>query len=435
MFDPYSDGLHMPERIFIEARFRTFDESTKMEMIDPFVLEVKGSDEDLTDFCNYESLRVRPGTQMSGVKTINIVSDEENDWQPREVYISTEIEGLEEFRMYNQNRASVMTMTIEARLPSLNWEQIWSSNGGSAIQWLWVDQRDLDVNWIMIQINRWNFVNEIQWKFGTLKSKFIIPMKVTWRDGKGQSIIEEGFSLELNDISNSDKPCKDATAIKKGDTRDFLFNIDAWKYMDSTTNEERQQRHIENTLDIDFSQSSFMQECYPKFQLLVKGAFNDEWTVWSERQRELRAEGFNGTIWFTEWGTSVELNLTPEDVDLLQALYSDGTSDVFFMEFMTTASIPGSEAMGPETPRSQLAHSTWKLWISGRQKTIDCADSKIWKSDLTVAGEWRDHQTSYQVLPAGTAPEPWTISTMKVVPTVKGCPFETAVNIMTREGW
>jgi hypothetical protein len=109
-----------------------------------------------------------------------------------------------------------------------------------------------------------------------------------------------------------------------------------------------------------------MQECYPKFQLLVKGAFNDEWTVWSERQRELRAEGFNGTIWFTEWGTSVELNLTPEDVDLLQALYSDGTSDVFFMEFMTAASIPGSEAMGPETPRSQLAHSTWKLWISGR---------------------------------------------------------------------
>jgi hypothetical protein len=70
-------------------------------------------------------------------------------------------------------------------------------------------------------------------------------MKVTWRDGKGQSILEEGFSLELNDISNSDKPCKDSIAIKKGDTRDFLFNIDAWKYMDSTMNEERQQRHIE----------------------------------------------------------------------------------------------------------------------------------------------------------------------------------------------
>jgi hypothetical protein len=62
MFDPYSDRLHMPKSIFIEARFRTFDESTKMEMIDPFVLEVKGSDEDLTDFCNYESLRVRTGT-------------------------------------------------------------------------------------------------------------------------------------------------------------------------------------------------------------------------------------------------------------------------------------------------------------------------------------------------------------------------------------
>ena len=59
MFDPYSDPLHIPKSIMIQARFRTFDESTKMEIVDEFWLEIMGSDEDLNDFCNYDDLRVR----------------------------------------------------------------------------------------------------------------------------------------------------------------------------------------------------------------------------------------------------------------------------------------------------------------------------------------------------------------------------------------
>jgi hypothetical protein len=161
MFEPYSDPLNMPKSIWIQARFRTFDEATKMEIVDEFWLEIMGSDEDLTDFCNYESLSIKAGTYMSGVRTIDIVADEDNDWKPKEIFISTEIEGLHEFRMYNQNCASVITMSVEAKLPSLSYEEIWNSQSGSMMQWLWVEQRDNDVNWIMVQISRWNFVNEL----------------------------------------------------------------------------------------------------------------------------------------------------------------------------------------------------------------------------------------------------------------------------------
>jgi hypothetical protein len=202
MFEPYSDPLNMPKSIWIQARFRTFDEATKMEIVDEFWLEIMGSDEDLTDFCNYESLSIKAGTYMTGVRTIDIVADEDYDWKPKEIFISTEIEGLHEFRMYNQNCASVITMSIEAKLPSLSYEEIWNSQSGSMMQqWLWVEQRDNDVNWIMVQISRWNFVNELQWKFEKLDRKFIIPMQIVWRDGKGDTIFEEGFSIELNDVT------------------------------------------------------------------------------------------------------------------------------------------------------------------------------------------------------------------------------------------
>jgi hypothetical protein len=87
----------------------------------------------------------------------------------------------------------------------------------------------------------------------------------------------------------------------------------------------------------------------------VKGAFNDEWQLWSERQEELRVEGLNGTIHFNEWGTSAEIDFTPEDVKLLRSMYTtDATIDDAFLLFKTVAVIPGSEAMGPSTPLGEL---------------------------------------------------------------------------------
>jgi hypothetical protein len=92
------------------------------------MLEVRGSDEDLTAFCDYESLSIRAGTQMSGIRTIDIISDENrSDWSAEEIYLSTEVEGLEEFRANNAKCAATIYMTIEAKLPSLAWEELWSS--------------------------------------------------------------------------------------------------------------------------------------------------------------------------------------------------------------------------------------------------------------------------------------------------------------------
>jgi hypothetical protein len=121
---------------------------------------------------------------------------------------------------------------------------------------------------------------------------------------------------------------------------------------------------------------------------------------------------------------------------MLRSLYAtDATIDEAFLMFKTIAGIPGSEAMGPATPVDELTHAIWRLKLISGNKSMTCADSKLYKSDLTVDGTWRDYYLSYQVLPAGTAPEPWVIPAMKVVPTVKGCPFETIVKYETREGW
>ena len=197
--------------------------------------------------------------------------------------------------------------------------------------------------------------------------------------------------------------------------------------------------YIENTLDINWDYTTSSPECYPKYKLLVKGVTNDEWYVWSERQAELRSLGLNGTIYFNEWGTGVEIDFTTEDVELLRLMFATGTNvdevDDVFMVFKTVAVIPGSEAMGPATSVDDLAGSVWRLKLISQSKALDCSNSRILKSDLTVAGEWRDYYQSYQVLPAGETPVPWVIPAMKVVPTVKGCPFETVVMYESREGW
>lgn len=49
---------------------------------------------------------------MTGIREIDIVADEVYDWKAKEIFITTEIEGIEEFRTYNPNCASVITMSI-----------------------------------------------------------------------------------------------------------------------------------------------------------------------------------------------------------------------------------------------------------------------------------------------------------------------------------
>jgi hypothetical protein len=126
----------------------------------------------------------------------------------------------------------------------------------------------------------------------------------------------------------------------------------------------------------------------------------------SERQRELRDyEGFNGTIGLAnEWSSSVEIDLSPEDVDLLYSLYHfDPESPDAYLTLMTVVVIPGSEKMGPSTPLEQNpTKSVWRLRLPSNEKVRECADSKIMLYDLTVANEVRYlEDVTYQVLPAG----------------------------------
>jgi hypothetical protein len=230
-FDPHSDPLSLPEAVWIQARFRTWDEATKMEIVDEFWLEVRGSSETFTDFCDYSSLSIKAGSQMSGARTIDIVSDaSRTDWDPERIYISTEIEGLAELRELQGPCAEGIFMTIEAKQASGAYEQIWSSQTGSTQQWLWVDMQPNDVNWINVSLSRWSFVNELQWTYATNARSFPIPMTVTWRDATGEPLLSEGFSIKLNDVSQEESPCKDFTVRSETKTRDYMFAVDAWKY-------------------------------------------------------------------------------------------------------------------------------------------------------------------------------------------------------------
>jgi hypothetical protein len=126
----------------------------------------------------------------------------------------------------------------------------------------------------------------------------------------------------------------------------------------------------------------------------------------SERQRELRDyEGFNGTIGLShDWSSSVEIDLSREDVDLLYSLYHfDPESPDAYLTLMTVVVIPGSEKMGPSTPLEQNpTKSVWRLRLPSNEKVRECADSKIMLYDLTVANEVRYlEDVTYQVLPAG----------------------------------
>jgi hypothetical protein len=107
----------------------------------------------------------------------------------------------------------------------------------------------------MVQISRWSFINEIQFKFETLDPTFTVPMKITWRTGSGDAVLSEGFSVKLNDVSGGDKPCKDVIVEKSSETRDFTFAVDAWKYDEmstSATHDSRMRRLASSQMmDVD----------------------------------------------------------------------------------------------------------------------------------------------------------------------------------------
>jgi hypothetical protein len=117
-FAPWSDALHLPDFVTIQARFRTVDVATKLTINDMFFIEVRGSDESFTDFCDYQDLFIEPGTNMVGRRVVDIVSDEQNTWEPEEFFITTEISGLNEYRMLYPDCASLISMSVEAKLPS-----------------------------------------------------------------------------------------------------------------------------------------------------------------------------------------------------------------------------------------------------------------------------------------------------------------------------
>jgi hypothetical protein len=55
---------------------------------------------------------------MVGKRVVKIIPDEQNTWEPEEFFITTQVSGLNEYGMINPNCASLVYMTIEAKLPS-----------------------------------------------------------------------------------------------------------------------------------------------------------------------------------------------------------------------------------------------------------------------------------------------------------------------------
>jgi hypothetical protein len=233
-----------------------------------------------------------------------------------------------------------------------------------------------------------------------------------------------------------------------------MFAIDVEKYyeedmnMASTTDSSMmynmtQTLHIESTLDIDWDsfwqQSSTVtaaNECYPKFKLYVQVIGSDNWKLWSERETELTDLGLEGGIWFSDWGSYVEISFSTSDVDLLVEKYWDQDAEKAFIQFRTVALVPGSYANGPETDLDELAHSDWKLNLVSRDTSLDCASSTIVLNDLDVSGEYRDYIVAFEVQASGTTPiEPMVVPLREVVTTVKGCPVETVIEYEDNDGY
>jgi hypothetical protein len=131
---------------------------------------------------------------------------------------------------------------------------------------MWVETEENDVMWLSVSIDRWQFVNELQIKYKTLDSSLDIPLQMNFRDGKGDVLMSESFSLRLIDVSGRVSECSEESVEKNGDTADFMFAVDAWKYTEENTDASMQQwqyKSIEHTLDIDYGMTT-SQDCFPQ---------------------------------------------------------------------------------------------------------------------------------------------------------------------------
>jgi hypothetical protein len=92
--------------------------------------------------------------------------------------------------------------------------------------------------------------------------------------------------------------------------------------------------------------------------------------------------------------------------------------------------------MGPETDIEDLTYSDWCVTVIPEDTVLDCANSHLILSDVTVEGIVRtEDQTTYNVLEAGNEPVTMSIPSRKVVPTTAGCPVETKVEYETHGEW
>jgi hypothetical protein len=90
----------------------------------------------------------------------------------------------------------------------------------------------------MVMISRWQFVNDLQFKYSELSDSFDIQLQINLRDGSGEPLLTESFTLRLTDVSGEGSDCQEVSATNIGNVRDYMFAIESWKYdaeMDMST--------------------------------------------------------------------------------------------------------------------------------------------------------------------------------------------------------
>ena len=105
----------------------------------------------------------------------------------------------------------------------------------------------------------------------------------------------------------------------------------------------------------------------PKYKLYVKGHHNEEYTLWSERQNELRNIGLEGSVWLDDYSSYATVELTGADVEILRDYYASTTSEDVTIHFKTAAVVAGSTVMGPATPLENLAQADWSLSLVSKE--------------------------------------------------------------------
>jgi hypothetical protein len=96
-FGWYDPSMDLPDMIYIEIRFRTFDISNPevIFMNDYLSLAVKSNGEKPSSFCDFSQLVIDPSTAMRGQRNYKISSSEAGHIHTQQIPILTEITGWE----------------------------------------------------------------------------------------------------------------------------------------------------------------------------------------------------------------------------------------------------------------------------------------------------------------------------------------------------